>query len=435
MGAPQQHIEDAKPAHSVALLGSDYPGITPRLAVNEGDRIKLGQTLFVSKTQPSIRFTSPGSGVVAKVVRGPRRVLHAVEIQLQDDDEENFAAFKVDNPSSLDNESVRAALLASGLWTALRTRPYNRIADPQQTPFALFVTAIDTNPLCANPGSIIDQAGDAFHDGLIALSRLTGGKVYVCTAAGEILPVPDSENIIAAEFDGPHPAGLVGTHIHFLAPVSSRRTVWHIGYQDVIAIGRLFQSGHLDPERIVSLAGPAVMNPRLLRTRLGVNTGELVDKELDPIACRVISGSILGGRFAAGWATFLGRYHNQVSVLPDTQEREFLGWLTPGARKFSASRVLLSSIFKRPSYWITTSQNGSPRAMVPIGAYERVMPLDILPTQLLRALLVGDTDTAQGLGALELDEEDLALCSYVCPSKYDYGPVLRTTLNLIEKEG
>ena len=368
-------------------------------------------------------------------MRGAKRKLQSIEITLEGEEEEDFSACKTENIKTMDPEQVRQGLLVSGLWTSLRTRPYSHIPQPKQKPFAVFITAIDTNPLSADPQIIIKQAADAFAAGIEALSRLTAGSVYICSAPGISLPVPQQDNVEQVSFDGPHPAGLVGTHIHFLTPVSSKRTVWHIGYQDVIAIGRLFTTGRLNPERIVSLAGPVVLNPRLLQTRLGANTTELVENELEPVSCRVISGSILSGHAAAGWASYLGRYHNQVCVLPDSQEREFLGWLSPGMKKFSAARVLLSSIFKRDSYWMTTLQNGSPRAMVPIGAYERVMPLDILATQLLRALLVLDTDTANGLGALELDEEDLALCTFVCPCKYEFGPHLRTTLDLIRKEG
>ena len=435
MGQPQQQIELARPVKSVAVLGNDYPGIKPAFEVNEGDRVKLGQTLFHSRSRPAIRITSPASGVIKRIVRGAKRKLQSIEITLEGEEEEDFSACKTENIKTMDPEQVRQGLLVSGLWTSLRTRPYSHIPQPKQKPFAVFITAIDTNPLSADPQIIIKQAADAFAAGIEALSRLTAGSVYICSAPGISLPVPQQDNVEQVSFDGPHPAGLVGTHIHFLTPVSSKRTVWHIGYQDVIAIGRLFTTGRLNPERIVSLAGPVVLNPRLLQTRLGANTTELVENELEPVSCRVISGSILSGHAAAGWASYLGRYHNQVCVLPDSQEREFLGWLSPGMKKFSAARVLLSSIFKRDSYWMTTLQNGSPRAMVPIGAYERVMPLDILATQLLRALLVLDTDTANGLGALELDEEDLALCTFVCPCKYEFGPHLRTTLDLIRKEG
>jgi Na+-transporting NADH:ubiquinone oxidoreductase subunit A len=270
---------------------------------------------------------------------------------------------------------------------------------------------------------------------LIVLSRLTSGKVYVAKAPGAPIPGAELPSVVTEEFAGPHPAGLVGTHIHFLAPVSTERSIWHLNYQDVIAIGRLFTTGRLSTERVIALGGPAVLRPRLIRTRLGASTNALIRNELHPGESRVISGSILSGHHAAGGAAFLGRYHLQISVLREGREREFFGWLTPGINKFSASNVFVSSLFKGHRFDLTTSQNGSPRAMVPIGSYERVMPLDILPTQLLRALVVKDTDTAQALGCLELDEEDLALCTFVDTGKYDFGPILRENLNQIMREG
>jgi Na+-transporting NADH:ubiquinone oxidoreductase subunit A len=240
---------------------------------------------------------------------------------------------------------------------------------------------------------------------------------------------------VHAELAGPHPAGLVGTHIHFLDPVSENKTAWHIGYQDVIAIGKLFTSGRLPVERVVSLGGPLVSKPRLLRTRLGACTTDLISGELQQTRVRVISGSVLAGHRAAGPLAWLDRYHNQISILAAGSEREFLGWMMPGKDKFSAIRAYASHLFHRGTFDMTTTQNGSPRAMVPIGAFERIMPLDILPTSLLKALLVRDTDSARSLGCLELDEEDLALCSFVCNGKYEYGPHLRMNLDEIETSG
>jgi Na+-transporting NADH:ubiquinone oxidoreductase subunit A len=211
--------------------------------------------------------------------------------------------------------------------------------------------------------------------------------------------------------------------------------VWHLGYQDVLAIGRLFTTGRLDVERVVALGGPMVNDPRMVRTRLGANTEELMAGELLSGKARIVSGSVLSGRRAAGWARFLRRYHVQVCALAEGSPREFLSWIKPGFGKYSAIPAYAGSMLKRRRRAFTTSQNGSPRAMVPIGNFEPVMPLDILPAPLLRALIVRDTDTAQALGCLELDEEDLALCSFVCPSKYDYGDALRATLTQIEKEG
>ena len=241
------------------------------------------------------------------------------------------------------------------------------------------------------------------------------------------------------EFAGPHPAGLPGTHIHFLDPVSMDKTVWHINYQDVIAIGKLFDTGRLFVERIISLAGPVVNEPRLLRTRLGASVDDLVNEQLCEVDRRVISGSVLSGRKAAGVFGYLGRYHNQVSAVAEGHEREFMGWQMPGFNKFSVKNTFASSIYSlinpNKRFNMTTNTGGSKRAMVPIGSYEKVMPLDILPTFLLRALLTSDTDQAQALGCLELNEDDLALCTFVCPGKMEYGPLLRQCLDTIEREG
>ncbi len=236
-------------------------------------------------------------------------------------------------------------------------------------------------------------------------------------------------------FAGPHPAGLPGTHIHFLDPVNATKSVWSINYQDVIAIGKLFTTGQLWTERVVALAGPVVEQPRLVRTRLGANLSELTAGELQPGSNRVVSGSVLGGRTAQGAFAFLGRYHLQVSCLTEGNERELMHYLRAGVNKHSVMNIFVSKLMAAKKFAFSTSTNGSPRAMVPVGNYEAVMPLDILPTQLLRYLIVGDTEMAQKLGCLELDEEDLALCTYVCAGKYEYGPILRDNLARIEKEG
>jgi Na+-transporting NADH:ubiquinone oxidoreductase subunit A len=268
------------------------------------------------------------------------------------------------------------------------------------------------------------------------VSRLTDGPVYVCHAPGPDVELPQVASVTPVIFDGPHPAGLPGTHIHFLDPVSDSKSVWHLSYQDVIAIGSLFATGRLSTERVIALGGPLVLRPRLLRTRSGASTEDLLKGEVQPLECRVISGSILGGRRAAGRAQYLGPYDLQVSVLREDRSRHFLGWLAPGIDNYSAIRAFASALRPRSHrYPLTTSQHGSPRAMIPIGNFEKIMPLDILPAPLLKALIVRDAETARALGCLELDEEDLALCSFVCSSKYEYGAFLRDTLDLIEKDG
>lgn len=430
-GAPEQVISEGPKVRTVAVIGSDYIGMKPTMAVQQGDRVKTGQVIFTDKKTEGVKFTAPATGVVSAINRGARRVLQSVVIDVEEDEFVSFAQYG--DMSAVSREQAVANLVDSGLWTALRTRPFSRVPKPGTEPSAIFVTAMDTHPLAADPAVIIDKEIAAFSDGVTVLGKLTDGKVYVCAAAGTNISV-NGANVVTEQFAGPHPAGLAGTHIHFLHPVSSTRKVWTIGYQDVIAVGKLFRDGRLSPQRVVALAGPQVENPRLLTTRLGANLEELAAGQMLTGENRLISGSILGGRTARGVTAFLGRYHNQVSVLLEGTHREFMGWLSPGTDKHSVMPIYLSQ-FASKLFNYTTNTNGSERAMVPMGSYERVMPLDILPTQLLRSLIVGDTATAQQLGCLELDEEDLALCTYVCPGKYEYGPILRDNLTRIEKEG
>ena len=432
-GAPEQRIDSGAEVATVAVTGPDTIGLRPVMEVEQGDRVSLGQTLYRDRQNPKVGFTAPGAGVIAAINRGARRSLQSVVIRLDGDDAETY--LQTDNPAALSHEAVRDNLLASGLWTAFRTRPFSKIPDPDAEPDAIFVKAIDTNPHAADPSLVITGAADAFEDGLQAISKLTNGPVFVCTKPASGTPVPDSQAFKHAEFSGPHPAGLVGTHIHFLSPVSEARSAWHLGYQDVIAIGQLFRTGKLNVERVVSLGGSQVKSPRLLRTRLGASITDLVAGELEVGKKRLISGSILGGRRVIGPIAWLGRYHTQISVLPESTEREFLSFMRLGRRKFSALRAYAAHLTHRGDYNLTTSQNGSPRAMVSTGSFERVMPLDILATPLLKALLVTDTDSARNLGCLELDEEDLALCSFVCNGKYEYGPYLRESLTEIEVNG
>jgi len=433
-GAPEQVIHDGPALKTVAVLGPDYHGMKPTMEVAEGDSVKLGQLLFTDKKTEGVRYTAPAAGRVVAINRGARRVLQSVVIEIEGDEAEQFASYSAEQLGSLSREQVVENLVESGLWAALRTRPYSKVPSPQAQPAAIFINAMDTNPLAADPAVIIAEQRDAFSQGVEILSRLAD-TTYVCTAPDADIPVPSAGNIRRETFAGPHPAGLSGTHVHFLSPVKAGRSVFTIGYQDVIAVGKLFATGKLFTDRVVSLAGPRVGKPRLLRTRLGASLDELTAGELQGSDNRVISGSVFGGATAAGPLGYLGRYHNQVTVLEEGRERPFLHYMRAGNKRFSILPIYLSRLFKNKRFNFTTSTNGSERALMPIGTYERVMPLDVLPTQLLRALIVGDTATAQKLGVLELDEEDLALCTFVCPGKYEYGPILRDNLTRIEKEG
>jgi len=434
-GSPRQEICDAPPATTVAIVGPDYVGMRPTMAVQPDDIVKRGQLLLTDKKTPGVRYTSPACGKVLSVNRGAKRAFQSVVIGIAGDDSVSFTGYSQSQIEGLSPQEAKDNLVASGLWTALRTRPFSKVPPPESTPRSIFVTAMDTNPLAADAGLIIAERGEDFSCGLKVLSRLGAEKVFVCKAPQTTIPAAESDGVETVEFQGPHPAGLPGTHIHFLDPAGRRRTVWHLNYQDVMAIGSLFTTGELDVRRVISLAGPAVKDPRLVRTRLGASTAELVEGELTGGENRVISGSVLSGRRAEGPLAFLGRYHLQISALAEGRKRELFGWYMPGFNKFSLKNLVASKLLPGKRFPLTTATNGGPRAIVPIGSYEKVMPLDILPTFLLRALETDDVEQAEALGCLELDEDDLALCTFVCPGKGEYGSMLRHNLTTIEKEG
>ncbi len=437
-GAPEQVIESGSSPRHVAIIADDYHGLKPSFRVQPGDVVRRGQPLFEDKKTPGVLFTAPCAGTVTAIHRGERRSFQSlvIEVGAGGGEQVAFQAYTGASPDACDRAAVQELLTESGLWTAFRTRPFTRIPQLNSVPYAIFVTAMDTNPLAADVDTVVGERLPDMEAGLRVLGKLTDGKVHFCKKAGGALLPTSASGVTVQEFKGPHPAGTPGLHIHLIAPVGHARTVWHIGIQDVLAIGRLFRTGELDTERVISLAGPVVKRPRLLKVRLGASLDDLTANELEEGENRVISGSILSGRKASGEIFgYLGRYHVQVSALKEDRERVFLGWLEPGAEKYSVVSAFISSLIPDKKFALTTTTNGGARAMVPIGTYERVMPFDILPTFLLRSLVVDDIEQAEELGCLELDEEDLALCTFVCPSKYDFGPILRRNLNTIEKEG
>lgn len=435
-GAADSQIDVSSTVRNVALVGSDYVGMKPTMVVSEGETVRKGQVLFSDKKTAGINFTAPASGQVVALNRGARRVFQSLVIEVDDDLEAmKFDAYSLDEARALGSDVIRSQLVASGQWTALRARPYGKVADPATDPSGIFITAIDSHPLAPDPALIIAEHAEAFSLGQDLIAEIANCPTYLCTAPESGIAKGTHNRIEQVDFSGPHPAGLAGTHIHFLMGASLGKIAWTMGYQDVIAVGYLFLTGELYTDRVIALVGPEVERPRLMRTRLGADLQALTAGELAAGDVRLISGSALGGRTVQSDSAYLGRYHNQVTALAEGRDRDFMGWLSPGIGKHSVMGIYLSSWFGMKPSAMTTNTNGSERAMVPVGNYERVMPLDILPTQLLRALLVGDTETAQALGCLELDEEDLALCTYVCPGKYEYGPILRDNLTRIEKEG
>lgn len=434
-GKPNQKVTEGNNVRHVALLGDDYVGMRPMLMVEEGEHVKKGQVLFTDKKNPRVKFTSPGCGKVTAINRGAKRKFLSLVIELNGGDEILFTQYTENALDTLDRDKIITQMADSGLWTSLRTRPFSKIADPDSNPHSIFVTAMDTRPLSPDVNTILNGKENDFVNGLKVLSRLTEGKLYLCKKPGTNIPQAEIPSLVVEEFDGKHPAGNAGTHIHFLDPVYRNKTVWTVDAQDVCAIGSLFTTGHINTDRIIALAGASVKEPRLVKTRIGASIDELVEDQLVDGVHRIISGDVLSGRKAEDATAFLGRYHQQVSVIPEFTDLGFFGWLSLGFDRYSVKRVVLSRLNPKKRFDFHTAMFGGERAIVPIGSYEQVMALDLLPTHLLRALACDDIEEAEKLGCLELDEEDLALCSFVCQSKINHGENLRRNLTTIEKEG
>lgn len=434
-GAPEQKVRKGQTVRQVALIGDDYIGMKPTMQVKVGDRVKTGQLLFVDKKNRGVKFTSPGCGTVVAINRGEKRKFESLVIELAGEESIRFLSPASRSMGNMKSEDVRSLLIDSGMWTSFRTRPYGKIPAIDSIPNSLFITAIDTSPLAADPQRIIARYEKEYQLGLRLLRQLFSVPIHYCTGMDKLLPAEELYGIDYSVFHGPHPAGLPSTHIHFIDPVHETKSVWYIGYQDIIGIGHLFNSGYLFTEKIVSLAGPALSSPSLVITRAGACLTELCQQDFLGEEVRILSGSVLDGRKASGNYTFLGRYHNQVSVIQDDSGRAFFNWAKPGKDRFSIKSVFISVFKKHLRFPLNTALWGGRRAIYPLGTYELVMPLDIIATALLKTLSAGDTEKAIDLGCLELVEEDLALCAFVCPGKNEFGTVLRQVLTTIELGG
>ena len=393
-----------------------------------GTRFGGASFFFTAKKTEGVRYTAPVSGTVVEVNRGDKRAFQSLVLERsgQDAEQVEFAS-----------KDVRSLLVESGLWTALRTRPWSKIPAPTAPlPKSLFVNAMESNPLAPNPAVVIARAPEDFKRGLDALCQMMKERpIHLCHHKDDIPPHPNGENIQLQAFYGKHPAGLSGTHIHFVDPVTAGQSVWYLAYQDVMAIGRLVRTGQLSTEKVIAIGGPCARNPRLVRTHLGAQLSGILKNEGNSGPIRTISGSLFHGTKAQGPYDYLGRYHTQVTLIAEESPRVLLGWQHPGWDKFSVKRVFASAFLGKRTFSPNTDTHGSRRAMVPVGSFEKVVPLDLLPTQLLRALVVKDIEQAMALGCLELDEEDLALCTFVSPGKEDFGPLLREVLDTIERDG
>lgn len=434
-GVPGTELIRAPRPETVAVKPIEFKGCKPKLLVNTGDEVQIGSALFYNKQQPEVRWPAPAGGTIKYIQMGPRRTVERIIIEVASGEKHvEHSTYKAAEIKTLDRQTIKETLLAGNLWPVLRQRPYNKVANPEDTPRDIFISGWNTAPCAVNLEIALDGKQSPFQAGLDALSQLTDGKVHLSIKKGTASEVLlNARSVELHYFSGPHPAGNVGIQIHHINPIKPHDIVWIIQAQQVVTIGQLFLTGQLDPALVVTIGGPGVNNPVHLQTRLGINLGTLLKDHLKPGENRIISGDVLTGKKVAPDG-YLGFYDSTVSVLPEGGKREFMGMLRIGS---SRTRYSLSNAFwgsRKTPYQFNTWQNGTERAMIPLNAWEDVLPMDILPNALFRAILARDIEEMEQLGIFECDEEDFALCSFACPSKIDLGAVIRQGLDLMEQE-
>jgi Na+-transporting NADH:ubiquinone oxidoreductase subunit A len=432
-GSADKLIAIAAEAELYAVKPVDFPGLTPKLNVKPGDIVKAGSPLFHDKVRPEIAFTSPVSGVVVSVERGERRKM--LEVVVEKNGSEYIGFGKAD-ASSLSRDQVKEKLLLSGLWPSVRQRPYHVIAKPSDVPKSIFISGFDTAPLAPDFSFIMDNSSASlFQAGIAAVSKLTDGKVnMILNGSSDPSPVlKDCSGVEISYFSGPHPAGNVGIHIHHLDPVNKGEVVWYVNLQDLLAIGTLFTEGIYKPERLVALTGSEVMHPQYYKMLSGASVSTAVEGNVKPGTLRYISGNVLTGTKIEKKG-YLGYYDSQITVIPEGDHYEFFGWAVPGANKLSFSKTFLSGLMREKTFKPDTNLHGGERAFVVTGQYEKVVPMDIYPMQLFKAIIANDIDNMENLGIYEVAEEDLALCEFICPSKIEIQSIVRNGLDMMMKE-
>ncbi len=432
VGEPEKIINNSGQSKTYALKPTDFFGVVPKLMVKQGDEVKAGSPIFYDKKRPNIIFTSPVSGIVSEIVRGEKRKL--LEIRITADSEIQYEKFEI--PQKLERQQIVELLLKSGLWAFIRQRPYGIIADPDDVPRDIFISAFDTNPLGPDNDLIVHGQGELFQFGLDLIKQLTPGKLHL-SIRGDEKPsgvFRNAKNVEIHTFSGPHPAGNVGVQIHHIAPICKGEVVWTLTPQDVLTIAKFFKTGTVDYTRVVAVGGSGIQSPKHFRTIAGVSMAALLENNLkNDREYRIISGSVLTGT-KVDKNGYLGFYDYQVSVIPEGGQPEFLGWLLPGFNKFSLSGLFLSKLLPSRKYDLDTSMHGEERPFVVSGQYEKVFPFDIYPVQLLKAILVEDLELMEKLGIYEVVPEDFALCEVICTSKINSQEIVKKGIELAIKE-
>ncbi len=432
-GKAELSLYEAKPSADYALSPLDFEGVTPKLLVKVGDKVKAGEPLFFNKYNDRILFTSPVSGEVTAINRGEKR--RVLNVTVAPDAQQQYREFAIPELKSAKREEVVELLLQSGLWPLLIQRPYGVIADPEAMPKAIFVSAFDSAPLAPDYDYVLANEFESLQKGVEVLAKLTEGKVHLSLLAGKSSVAEKLEGVELHTFKGKHPAGNVGVQIHHIDPINKGEVVWTVNLQDLAILGRLFLTGKVDMSRTIAVTGSEVERPAYCKVVAGASTASILEgnlkaqKEGDKV--RIINGNVLTGTKAEGYLSF---YANQLTVIPEGDKYELLGWAMPRFGKFSVSRSYFSWLCPKKSYRLDTNLNGGERPFIVTGLYEQYLPMDIYPMYLLKACLAGDIDKMENLGIYELLPEDLALCEFVCPSKIEIQQILRDGINLMIKE-
>ncbi len=430
-GGAEKVLENLPAPSMVALKPSDFPGLTPKMSVKPGKEVKAGDALFYDKYHPEVLFTAPVGGKLVSVNRGERRRI--LEVVIEVDPQAGSLEFKKGNPGKLPAEEIKNQLLKSGLWPFIRRRPYGVIASPQEQPKAVFVSTFDTSPLAPDYNFVIEGQLGTFQTGIDALAKLSGKNVNLGVSEKSVFTNIKNADII--RFTGPHPAGNVGVQIHHISPINKGEVVWTVNPQDVLFIGRLFETGKVDLTKVYALTGSEAEKPKYFQTVLGVPVSAITDKRLKQADYkqRIISGNVLTGRKIRN-QEYIGFYDSQITVIPEGDQYEMLGWADPGVNKFSSTKAFLSKLFPKKEYVLTANLHGGDRAFVLTDQYRKVVPMDIMPVILLKAIIANDIDKMEQLGIYEVVEEDFALCEYVCASKTKVQDILRKGINTMIKE-
>ena len=421
------------PSETYVIKPTDFHGRTPKLLVKVGDDVKAGSPLFYDKYNEKVKFTSPVSGEVVEINRGEKRRI--LEIKILADKEVRYENFKVADPASMSREEVLEVLLDSGCWPFIRQRPYSVVADPNETPKAIFISAFDSSPMAPDNDFVVHGKGEVFQKGLDVIKQLTNGKVHlnISKSANRSEVFTQAKGVQINTISGPHPAGNVGVQIHHIDPINKGERVWYLNPQDVLIIGSLFQEGKFKADRIVALTGSEVSKPKYFKTTIGASVKNILQDNVQAGNNRVISGNALTGEKISSEG-FIGFYDSQITVLPEGDKEEFFGWLIPSPKKFSLSRTFFSWMTPGKEYRLSTISNGEERAYVVSGEYEKVFPMDIYPVHLIKAIMVEDVELMENLGIYEVAPEDFALCEFACTSKIDVQTIVREGLDLVQKE-